>query len=335
MADLKNKFLSVDLKNPIIVGSSNLITDLDIVRRIEDAGAAAIVNKSLFEEQTNLENIDINNATELKNNKAESTSLFAPKEHIGLHEFLNNLTRLKETVSIPVFASLNCVYDETWIEYTKLIQETGVNGIELNFYATPKDFDIEAGVIETHQVETLKAIKQVIQIPVGVKLSPYYTSPLNFIKRLDNELVNGLILFNRLFQPDIDIDSKKNCYPFDLTSENEIKLSLRYAGLLYEKIAARITCNTGVYNGGDVVKMILAGAENVQIVSTIYKNKPEVITKMLDEIEKWMTNNNYEKLSDFRGLLSKKHVTDPHAYKRAQYVDILLNSDKMIEKYPI
>lgn len=336
MADLSNKFLGVDLKNPIIVGASNLVTNADLVKRMEDAGAAAIVYKSLFEEQIQLENLQMDELmNQYEERHAEMTSLFPKIDHAGPQEHLHNLSKMVESTELPVFASLNAIYDESWIEYAKLLEETGVKGIELNFYAVPRDFDVDSNSIEAKQVEIFKEIKKNVNIRLGVKLSPYYSSPLHFIKQLDEAGVDGVVLFNRLFQPDINTDNETNYFPYNLSSRADNKLALRFAGLLFGNVATRVTSATGILNGEDVIKMILAGAENAQVVSTIYQNKPEYITEMLAELEKWMGEKGYNSLADFRGKLSKKNSDDPHAYKRAQYVDILLNSEEIFKKYPV
>lgn len=333
MTDLKTKFMGVELKNPIIIGASNLVTDPDIVKKLEDAGAAAIVYKSLFEEQIQLENYEMEEMMQEYNElHAEMTRLHPTLEHAGPQEYLLNLENIVKSVDIPVFASLNAVYSETWADWAKHIEKTGVKGLELNLYSIPRDFNVTSETIEKEQIEIVKSVKEAVKIPFAVKLSPFYTSPLHLIAEMDKAGAHAFVIFNRLFQPDIDIQKQEHHFPFNLSHENDNRLALRFAGLLYGNIKADISANMGIFNGHDVIKMILAGADSTQVVSTIYKNKPAHVAEMLNEINNWMEKNNYTRIDDFRGKLSKKSLKDPFTYKRAQYVDILLRSDQIFAK---
>lgn len=336
MNTLATKFMGVEIKNPIIVGASNLVTDIENVKRMEKAGAAAIVYKSLFEEQIQLERLQMH--LEHENNTAlhaEMLDIFPKIEHAGPREYIVDLKKVVESVNIPVFASLNAVYDETWIEYAKEIEKAGVAGIELNFYYIPKDFDKSSVDIENSQLKILKEIKSVLKIPVSVKLSPFYSNALNFIKKIDELGADSVVLFNSLFQPDIDIETEKLKFPYNLSSPSDYKLALRYAGLLYGNIKADISANGGVFSGEEVIKLLLAGADSVQIVSTLYKNKIEYITDILAQLETWMKVKGYQSINDFKGKVSRKNLKDPYAYKRAQYIDILLNSDELSKVFPV
>ncbi len=336
MANLHTNYLGIELKNPIIVGANNLVTDLHALRKIEKAGAAAIVYKSLFEEQIHLENLEMGNRlSEYSDRNAEMIKLFPDIEHAGPEEYLINLAKAKRSVSIPLIASLNCVYKETWAEYARKIETTGVDALELNLYSFPKDFETCGADMVREQLEVVEEVISSVSIPVSVKLSPFYTNILSVIKRMDDLGVQSFTLFNNLFQPEIDIDEEVNYYPYHLSSPSDHKLALRYAGLLFDEIKGGICSNTGIYTGDDVVKMILAGANTVQVVSTLYKNKIEYITTMLEDIEVWMGSKGYTSLNDFRGKLSRKNVTDPYAYKRAQYVDILMKADTIFKHYPM
>lgn len=334
--DLSTKYLGIKLKNPIIVGASNLVTDINFLKKLEEAGASAIVYKSLFEEQIQLENLEQYQAEENYGSRhAEMNSMLPMMEDGGPSEFLFNLAKAKQSLNIPLIASLNAVYDDTWYDYAKKIEDTGVDALELNFYAVPREFDIDDKSILQEQLDTLEGVKRVVSIPVSVKLSPFYTNPLYCISELDKKKADGFVLFNKLFQPDIDIDKETLHYPYMLSNEEEGRLALRFAGLLYDNIKASICCNTGIYTGHDVIKMLLAGADSVQVVSTIYKHGPRQITKMLEDMEEWMKKKNYKSINDFRGKLSKKNTKDPFAYRRAQYVDILMRSQEIFKKYPM
>ncbi len=336
MADLKTKYLGIELKNPVIVGACNLVTKIDNVKRAEQAGAAAIVYKSLFEEQIQLESAQMDDELEEYNERnAEMVKLFPAIKHAGPEEHLVNLRRVKETVKIPVIASLNAIYTESWIEYSKLLQNTGVDALEFNFFYIPRDTETDGRDVKNQQLEILKAVKSQVKLPISVKLSPFYANPLNVVSQMDKLGVNGFVLFNRLFQPDIDIDKQEHYSPFNLSSPEDNKLSLRFTGLLHDTIAGSLCASTGIFSGTDVAKMILVGADCVQVVSTIYKNKVENIATMLKDLDNWMELKNYKKLGDFRGKLSNKNLNDPFVYKRAQYIDLLLKSEQIIRKYPV
>ena len=336
MADLKTKFMGIDVKNPIVVGACNLSQNPDTLLQLEKAGASAIVYKSLFEEQIQYERVQMNDSLhEFDDRHAEMTSIYPKVEHAGPKEYLIGLKKAKEALSIPLIASLNAVYKETWVEYAQLIQETGVDGLELNFYAVPKDTDSDAAKLEGQQIEILKAVKKAVSIPIAVKLGPFYSNPLYVTAKMDDIGVNGYVLFNRLFQPDIDVDNEKHIFPFYLSREGDYRLPLRFTGMLYNHIKGNICSNTGIYTGKDVAKMILAGADCVQVVSALYKNKPGHISTMLSELESWMKSKSYNSLKDFQGKLSRASTSDPFAYSRAQYVDIIMKPEEILKKYPM
>jgi len=336
MADLSTNYLGLELKNPIIAGASNLVTSIENVKAMEKAGVAAIVFKSLFEEQINLESAELDEDLEAYNERhAEMITLFPDLEHAGPKEHLLHLKKVKQNTSIPIIASLNAIYEETWVEYAQLIEETGVDALEINLYHVPKKFEITNKETEEKQLDVVKSIKKAVKIPVSVKISPFYSNPLNFIQKLDHLKVDGIIIYNRLFEPEIDIEQEKHIFPFNLSNKGDYRLSLRYAGLLHGNINADITASSGIFEGEDVIKLLLAGADTVQVVSTLYKNKIEHATKMLNEIKKWMEQKGYSSIDDFRGKLARKNTKDPFVYFRAQYVDILLNSsENLLKSYP-
>lgn len=334
--DLSTKYLGLELKNPIIVGASNLVTDIDTLKRLEEAGASAIVYKSLFEEQIHLENLELNQTMAGNEERhAEMSAGFGEDFDAGPEDFLLNFADAKKALNIPLIASLNAIYDDTWEEYAKKLEDVGADALELNFYNNPKDFELEGRSILNSELDIIEKVKEAVKIPVSVKLSPFYTNPLYTFNEMDGKGVDGIVLFNRLFQPDINVNTEKLTFPYNLSSEYDSRLPMRYVGLLYDNINADICANRGLFTGEDVIKMILAGANVVQVVSAIYKHGPQQITKMLEDMEIWMANKQYENLADFRGNLSKKNIKDPYAYRRAQYVDILLKSTEIFKDYPI
>jgi dihydroorotate dehydrogenase (fumarate) len=261
--------------------------------------------------------------------------LFPEVRHGGAKEHLFILEKLISKVNIPVFASLNAIYDESWEDYALALEKTGVAGLELNFYDVPVDGTFSGSEIEKRQVHILTKLKKIIKIPISVKLSPFYTNPLNVIDKLDKAGANSIVLFNRFFQPEINIEAEEFFYPFDLTHQKDYQLSLRFAGLLYGNISADICTSRGISDGNDVIKMLLAGADSVQIVSAVYKNKAGHITNMVEMLEEWMDARGYKTIDAFKGKLSMKNINDPYAYKRAQYVDILMKSNEILKKYPM
>jgi len=332
MINLKTTYLGLELKNPIIVGASNLASETSNLQALEEAGASAIVFKSLFEEQIQLENFHLDNQMgDYNERNAEMIKLFPDVTHSGPQEHLHKLRKAKEAVSIPVIASLNAIFHESWLEYAKLIEDTGVDAIELNFYSIPRDFKKEEKDIIHEQLAVVKEIKKSLNIPISVKLSPYYTNVLKFVADLDKTGVDGIVLFNRMFQPDIDLEKEEHFSPFNLSSENENRIVLRFAGLLYERTKAKICANSGIMSGKDVLKAIMVGADAVQVVSTLYKHKVSHISVMLDEMTEWMKSKNYNSLKDFKGKLSEKNTRDPFVYKRAQYIDLLLKSEDLLK----
>ena len=336
MAELKTNYLGLKLKNPIIVGASNLVTKTDNLKQIEESGAAAIVYKSLFEEQVQLEALQLQNELgEYNDRNAEMISLFPDIDHAGPEEHLFNLAQARKVLSIPLIASLNAIAKQTWIDYAKKIESTGVDALELNFYAVPRSLDDDGSKIVNEQLDVLKAVKAAVKIPVSVKLSPFYANPLNIISQMDKTGVDGFVLFNRLFQPDVDLSTETHFSPHNLSNPEDYKLALRFAGLLYNEIEGSIIANAGIYEGADVAKLILAGADAVQVVSTLYKNKIPHLIKMLADLSVWMDSKGYKTLDDFKGKLSRKNTKDPFVYKRAQYIDVLLKSEEIFKKYPV
>ncbi len=332
---LSTYYGGLTLKNPIVIGSSNIVSDVENLVKLEEAGAAAIVYKSLFEEQIELESFKMDQMSESYSNwDAEHTTFFPSARHAGPAEHLRQLKEARRKIKIPLIGSLNCINDESWLTYALKMEDTGIDGLELNFYNNNLDFNASSEVIEEKQIKTIELVRAGVRLPLFVKLSPFYTNTLRLISRMDKVNVDGFILFNRLFQPDIDIEEEQHHYPYIFSSENDNRLALRYAGLLHKKIKGTIVCNTGILNGKDVVKMILAGAQAVQVVSAVYKKGINTITHMLEEMEGWMKKKGYDSLEDFQGKLSKENLADPFAYKRAQYVDILMKSEIFMQYHP-
>ncbi|MFA8449810.1 MAG: dihydroorotate dehydrogenase-like protein [Bacteroidales bacterium] len=327
--NLKTSYMGIALKNPIIVGASNLSTDTKVLESIQQAGAAAIVYKSLFEEQIQLENLQTyEEMSEYDDRNAEMTSIF-PDEKMyekGPESFLYDFHKARKILKIPLIASLNCIYDDTWYDYAKQLEKAGADGLELNFYATPKDPEIDGNAIIKEQIDTLAGVIKAVNIPVSVKLSPFYTNPLFVIRELEKAGAKSVTIFNRLYQPDINVENEELELKYQSSASSEHCLPLRYAGLLFSNTEMSIICNSGIHTGEDMIGMLLAGADAVQIVSAIYQNGPHYISKMISELEGWMIARSYSSLKDFKGKLSKAKIKDdPFAYSRSQYVDAIMN----------
>ena len=321
--------MGIELDNPIILGASNISADLDKLKKAEEFGAGAIVFKSLFEEQIQLERLQLDEKlAEFNDIYAEMLTIHPNIEHAGPDEHLLNLRKAKESLSIPVIASLNAINYNTWIKYAKLISETGVDGIELNFYHTPSVFNKDAKEIEDEQIKIVNAIRRNISIPISVKLSRDYSNILSFIYNLDQIGIDAFVLFNSFFQPDIDITDEKHIKSFNLSNEGDYKESLRYSGILFENIKADVCSSHGIFTGADVIKLILSGSSCVQVVSTVYKNGLSQISNIKKELMNWMDSKNYKSIDEFRGKLSKNKLSSSSfVYKRAQYVELLMNSE--------
>lgn len=334
MANLATSYMGLNLKSPIVVGASNMVTKPETLKKLEENGAGAIVYKSLFEEQIQLENLEQSETMEeFEDRNPEMISVFPDVEHAGSQEQIHEFKKAKKLLNIPLIASINAIYKQSWIDYAKQFEEAGAEALELNFYAVPRNFEDSAFDVEQEQIEILREVKKAVNIPVSVKISPFYTNILHVVKQMDEAGADAIIIFNKLFEPDINAEDQEHITPFHLSNKGEYRLSIRYSGLLYDNINANIIASQGVYDGEDTAKLILAGADAVQAVSTFYVNKPEHMKKMLDDLQEWMKVKGYNSLDEFRGKLSRKNVKDYKIFKRAQYVDLLMHADDIFKKY--
>jgi dihydroorotate dehydrogenase (fumarate) len=328
MADLRTTYMGLQLNNPFIVGACGYTANLDRIKQLEEAGAAAVVTASIFEEQIQYERFRLEeDLHQFDNLYAEMTDFFPQVKHAGPKEHLGWVKKTKESVGIPVIASINAVNRNIWSEWAVQLEDTGADALECNFYASPVSFQRSAQDVEDEQIEVLGEVKSKVKIPLSVKLSAFYSNPLHFIKRLDEIGVRGFVLFNRLFQPDIDVDAQSNSYRHNLSTGTESEASLRYAGLLHGNIRGDVCANSGILTGKDAVKLILAGASCVQIVSTLYKNKINSLANLIKEVGSWMDDKGYKDLRAFQGKMDAKNNQDPGFYRRAQYVKNLIKAD--------
>lgn len=331
MSYLETSYMGILLKSPIILGACELTSKTDVIKRAEQEGVGAVVYKSIFEEQIQMDNLMHDELLEEYNDiHAEMITNHPNIDRSEIEHYLHQLRKAKESVSIPVIASLNAVNESSWIRYASLIEETGVDGIELNLYQTPTRFDLDGTTIEKQQIDLVSKIKSSLSIPVSVKLSQDYTNILNFAQQLDSVGVDAMVMFNAFFQPDIEIEKEKHRKSFNLSRRGDYKKSLRYAGMLHGRIKADICSSLGVFNGEDVIKLLLSGASCVQVVSAVYKYGTSVISEINRTVSDWMERKGYNTIEDFEGKLSDSVLNKNDSviiYKRAQYIDLLLNSD--------
>jgi dihydroorotate dehydrogenase (fumarate) len=336
MKKLNISYMGIALDSPIVIGASNMVTKEETLRQLQENGAGAVVYKSLFEEQLHLENLEMSEITdEMDNRHAEMADMFPNIEHAGTREHILNFKEAREILDIPLIASINAVYKKSWPVFAREMENAGADGLELNFYAVPSNFSKSSTAIEDEQVEIVREIKRIVNIPVSIKLSPQYANILNLVKRMDEAGADAFILFNRLFEPSIDSEKEEHVVDIELSKSGTHNQAIRFAGLLYDNIKADIVSSGGIFTAEHVASMLLAGADAVQMVSAVYKHQPPQIAKVLKSLNQWMDKHGYNSLDDFRGKLSQKHIKDNRIYKRAQYVDLLLNEKDVFKKYPM
>lgn len=324
MPDLKTSYMGVELKSPLVVAASSISSYVDRVQMAESAGAGALVIRSLFEEQIALDQLKMEEALSYGGDSfPEATSYFPDVEHGGTSEHLMWVEKTRKAVSMPIFASLNAVSPGAWVTYAKQLADTGVDGLEINFYAVPTDPAVSSAEIEAQLFSIIESVRKEVTLPIAVKLSPFYTAPANLIKKLEDLGVNAVVLFNRFLQPDIDPDTETLVNEMVLSTPSELRLPLRWAAILYGRTKLDIAVNTGVHTGRDVVKALLAGADVVQVASTLLQNGIPYLSTMQLDLQNWMEEKGYASLDEFRGKLSQQKCDDPFAFERAQYVKLL------------
>ena len=324
--DLSTTYLGLPLKNPVMPGASPLVDKLDNVRRLEDAGAAAIVMHSLFEEQiTNDQIAEFAHTEHPAESFSEAVSYFPKMEDycLGPDRYLNQISRIKQSVEIPVIGSLNGVSMGGWIDYAHLIEQAGADALELNVYYIATDPSEPGAAVEKRTLDILTAVKNSVSIPVAVKLSPFFSSPGYFAKQLDALGAAGVILFNRFYQPDIDIEELEATHRLDLSNSTELRLRLRWAAILHGHLKADIALSGGVHTMEDIVKAIMCGASVVQVVSCLLKYGPNHIAGLIAGLSRWLEEHDYESVDQMRGSMSLQHCPDPSVFERANYLRVL------------
>lgn len=324
--DLSTSYLGLKLKNPLVPSASPLSRTLDGIKRMEDAGAAAIVMYSLFEEQIHHEAAELDHYLSYGTQSfAEALSYFPEtgEYNLGPDEYIEHIRKAKEAVDIPIIGSLNGISTGGWIQYAKKIQDAGANALELNVYYIPTDPKLSGAAVEQRYLDVLKAVKSTVTIPVAMKLSPYFSSMAHMAAQLDQAGADGLVMFNRFYQPDLDIEGLEVVPNVTLSTSQAIRLPLRWVAVLYGRVKASLAATSGVHSAQDVVKLLMAGADVTQLCSSLLLHGPGRIAEILQELDRWLLEHEYTSVKQMRGSMSQKSVADPSAFERANYMKAL------------
>lgn len=324
--DLATTYLGLDLKHPIVASASPLSRSLDGIKRMEDAGASAIVMFSLFEEQIRNENESFNYLMEAGTDQfAESLTYFPDVEErqAGPDSYLDLIRKATEATDVPIIASLNGITKAGWTEYAKEMADAGAKAIELNVYYIPASIDVTGAEVEQRYLDVVGAVKSAVSVPVSVKLSPFFSSTGDMAKRLVEAGADGLVLFNRFYQPDFDLDELEVVPDLELSSASEIRLPLLWIAVLHGRLKCSLAATRGVQSGVEVVKYVMAGADAVMTTSALLRNGVGHMKTLLDGVTGWMERRGYESIRQMKGSMSQKKVGDPGAFERANYIKVL------------
>jgi dihydroorotate dehydrogenase (fumarate) len=324
MINLSVNYMGLDLRNPLIASSSSLSHSAEGVKRLADAGIGAVVLKSLFEEQILIEIQDLEQSSALSGHPEELDYI----RHSGMtfrsDEYLRIIEKSKEISPVPVIASINCISANAWTEYAKYVEAVGADAIELNIAILPKNPDEDPSAIEKKICDIISSVKHNVNIPVAVKLGPYFTSVSKIARKAREAGASSLVLFNRFYQPDFDIENfefeSRNRY----SSPGEMSNTLRWMSILYQQIGCSLVANTGIHDGEAVIKQLLAGATAVEIASTLFINGLAQVSTMINYMTNWMREHDYKNIDDFRGLISQKNSLQPDYFERQQYIRALV-----------
>jgi len=320
--DLSVNYLGIKIKNPIVVGSSSLTASVENLKKIEKSGAGAVVLKSIFEEEIYNEYRSIlekEKDQEFPDVRFLDYYDYKIKED-NINKYLDLIKQAKNAVNIPVIASINCVSSWEWSFFAKKLQEAGADAIELNMFILPSDFTKTADEIEQTYFKIINKIKDAVTIPVAAKLSYYFADLAAFVKKVSESGVDGVVLFNRFFHPDFDIDNFQIVPSNVLSRSSDLAISLRWMSILSGRVSSDLIASTGVHDGASVIKEILAGADAVQVVSALYKQGIEIISDIIEDIKAWMEKHGFENIDDFKGKMSQKNSPNPAEYERVQFM---------------
>lgn len=318
--------MGLELRSPLVVSACPLSEKVENIVKMEDMGAGAVVMFSLFEEQIKRENAFHDNIFSVTSDIFAETAGYFPdmdEYRVGTEKYLDIIRRAKERVDMPIIASLNGITDEGWIDYAGQMEQAGADALEVNVFYIPGDFRLTALDVEQRYLDIVKKLKATVEIPIAVKLNPYFSSMGNMALKLENAGANALVLFNRFYQPDFDIDELKVLSNLEYSHPSEVRLPLLWISMLYGKTKASMAATTGVNSAKEVIKYLLAGADIAMTASAIYKHGIGVLAAMNYEIVNWMEGKNFKSVDDFRGVMSQQNVSDPTAFERANYIKIL------------
>jgi len=324
--DLSTTYLGLKLKNPLVASASPLSYSLDAMKRVEDAGASAIVMYSLFEEQIIHEQGELNHYLNVGSETFAEAITYFPKPqsfNLGPEEYIDLLAKAKTALKIPVIGSLNGITPGGWIEYAKNIEEAGADGVELNVYYIPTDPGIGSAEVESRYIDVLKAVKSTVKIPVAMKLSPFFSAMANMARRLDEAGANGIVMFNRFYQPDIDLEELEITPNLHLSNSSEMRLPLRWIAILHGRLKASLAATTGIHTAEDVLKVVMAGADAAMLASALLKHGPQRIAEILSQMTRWMEEHEYVSVTQMKGSMSQRSVADPSSFERANYMKVL------------
>ena len=324
--NLTTNYLGMTLKNPIVASSSPLSHTVDSIRRLEDAGAAAVVMYSLFEEQIGFDSYYIDyHLTQGIDSYAESISYFPDMQsyNVGPDEYMNLIRRAREAVDLPIIGSLNGASVGGWTDYAALIEEAGADALELNVYYLPANPEVTGVEVEMLYLDILSAVRQTVTIPLAVKLSPFFSSVANMANRLGDHGADGLVLFNRFYQPDFDLENLEVAPRLVLSNSNELRLPLRWVAILFGRLSVDFAITSGIHTSQDVIKGLMAGANVTMMASELLQNGVRRIGHVLNELVTWLTEHEYESVMQMIGAMSQKHCAEPAAFERANYMKML------------
>ena len=327
MADLTTDYLGLELCSPLVVASSALSNRLENLEAAEGHGAGAVVLRSLFEEQLEATNTELEEAAARHADSSPEARTYFPPQRVGPHEYLSLVERAKKALDIPVIASLNCCAPGSWTGYAREIASAGAGALEVNLYAVEADPEVSGAEVERRYLEVVRELRAAVKIPLAVKLSPYFTALAHVARQLEQAGAQGLVLFNRFLQPDLSLERLAPISVMSLSSPGEALLPLRWMGLLHGRTKAHLAASTGVYDAPGALKQILAGAQVVQLASALVKNGVPHLGKVLQGMEEWLDRQGHSSLADVRGTLSQKQISDPGAFERAQYVHLILSQN--------
>jgi dihydroorotate dehydrogenase (fumarate) len=323
MIDLSTTYLGLKLRTPLVSSASPLAQEISNIRRLEDAGASAIVLSSLFEEQLRLETLELDERLSAGTESFAEAATFFPEPsefQLGPEEYLKHIVKAKAAVDVPIIASLNGSTVGGWTEYARKIEQAGADALECNIYFIPTDLDLAGSAVEQTYVEILRAVKSAVTIPVAVKLSPFFSNIANMAKRLDDNGADGMVLFNRFYQPDIDLEDLEVKPNVLLSTPQALRLPLTWIGILYARVKASLAATSGIHGREDAIKMLMVGADVTMLCAALLRHGINHLQDVETGIRQWMEDHEYESVRQMKGSMSQLRCADPSAFERAQYM---------------